>query len=109
MISKISERKEVRINYQLFNLLIERAVVGDVRKCTTCRECIRSDKFRSKVDLGKIKDRFEFHVESVGILPPEVLVQEALKILKNKATYWLDVLENENEIEDEEDTQKYQD
>jgi hypothetical protein len=43
--------------------------------------------------LGKIKDRFEFHVESVGILPPEVLVIEALKKLKEKANYWLEVLE----------------
>lgn len=48
----------------------KRAIVGDVRKCTTCRECIRPDKFKDRVDLGKIKDRFEFHVESVGILPP---------------------------------------
>ena len=47
-----------------------KAVVGDVRKCTTCRECIRPDKFKDKIELAKIKDRFEFHVESVGIYRP---------------------------------------
>jgi len=71
-----------------------RAVVGDVRKCTTCRECIRHDKFKDVVDLGKIKDRFEFHVESVGMYKPADLVIEALKKLKEKANHWLEVLEN---------------
>jgi len=71
-----------------------RAVVGDVRKCTTCRECIRHDKFKDVVDLGKIKDRFEFHVETVGVYKPADLVIEALKKLKEKANHWLEVLEN---------------
>lgn len=67
--------------------------MANVRNCTTCRECIRPEKFRDRVDLGKIKDRFEFHVESVGILPPQILVIEALKKLKEKANYWLEVLD----------------
>lgn len=64
---------------------IEGAIVGDSRKCTTCRECIRSDKFRDKIDLGKLKDTFEFHVESVGTYHPKDIVIEAFKILKEKA------------------------
>jgi DNA-directed RNA polymerase I and III subunit RPAC1 len=44
-----------------------RAKVSDSDKCTTCRECIRHDKFASKIDLGKRKDVFEFHIESIGI------------------------------------------
>lgn len=39
--------------------------------CTTCRECIRHEKFADKIDLGKRKDVFEFHIESLGIYPPE--------------------------------------
>jgi DNA-directed RNA polymerases I and III subunit RPAC1 len=73
----------------------KRAIVGDVRKCTTCRECIRPEKFREVVDLGKQKDRFEFHVESLGIYRPADLVIEALKKLKEKALHWLDVLEHQ--------------
>jgi len=69
------------------------AVVGDARKCTTCRECMRNEKFADIVDIGKIKDAFEFHVESVGIYPPERLVFEALKILKEKAVHWIEVLD----------------
>ncbi len=67
-------------------------MVGNSRKCTTCRECIRPEKFREKIDLGKIKDRFEFHVESVGIYSPQDIVTEALKKLKEKVHYWLEVL-----------------
>lgn len=73
----------------------KRAFVADARKCTTCRECIRPEKFREVVDLGKQKDRFEFHVESVGIYKPAELVIEALKKLKEKAIHWLDVIENQ--------------
>ena len=75
-------------------ICLERAVVGDVRKCTTCRECIRSSKFGDKIELSKIKDRFEFHVESVGQYKPEEIVMEAIKKLKEKAEHWLEVLEN---------------
>jgi DNA-directed RNA polymerase I and III subunit RPAC1 len=71
----------------------KRAYVKDARRCTTCRECIRPDKFKDKVDLGKLKDRFEFHVESVGIYRPQDIVIEALKKLKEKAHYWLEVIE----------------
>jgi DNA-directed RNA polymerases I and III subunit RPAC1 len=56
--------------------------VGNARNCTTCRECVRHEKFADIVDIGKIKDAFEFHVESVGIYKPERLVFEALEILK---------------------------
>lgn len=74
----------------------KRAVVGDARKCTTCRECIRPQKFAEAVDLGKQKDRFEFHVESLGVYSPADLVIEALKKLKEKAVHWLEVLEQES-------------
>ena len=71
----------------------KRAVVADARKCTTCRECIRPERFQEAVDLGKIKDFFEFHVESVGVYKPAELVVEAIKKLKDKAQHWLEVLE----------------
>ena len=45
-------------------------MVDDSRKCTTCRECVRHDKFKDKIEVAKIKDKFEFHIESVGIYKP---------------------------------------
>jgi DNA-directed RNA polymerase alpha subunit len=91
-------RKEVSVYFEV--IVIEKAVVGDARKCTTCRECIRHDKFKDKIEIAKIKDRFEFHVESVGIYKPEDIFIEALKKLKEKANYWMDVLEQEGEKDD---------
>ena len=58
--------------------------------CTTCRECIRDEDLGPKIDLGKKKAEFEFHVESVGIYTPDELVIEALAKLKEKAVFWHD-------------------
>ena len=46
------------------------AIIKDPRACTTCRECIRHEKFASRINLGKKKNVFEFHVESLGIYTP---------------------------------------
>merc|ERR1712228_324338 len=54
----------------------KQAIVKNSEACTTCRECVRHAKFADKVDLGKLKDSFEFHVESVGIYKPEEIVVE---------------------------------
>jgi DNA-directed RNA polymerases I and III subunit RPAC1 len=70
-----------------------KAVVSDSRKCTTCRECVRHDKFKDKIEIAKIKDKFEFHVESVGMYAPQDIVIEAFKKLKEKANFWIDVLD----------------
>ena len=72
-----------------------RAKVANGDKCTTCRECIRHDKFASRVDVGKLKDVFEFHVESVGIYKPEEIVVASFKKLKSKASFWLDILKKQ--------------
>jgi len=71
------------------------ARVKDASKCTSCRECLRFEKFESRLDVGKLKDVFEFHVESLGIYKPEEIVTEALAKLKSKAVFWLDVAKKE--------------
>ena len=63
--------------------------------CTTCRECLRDERFKDRIDLGKKKEEFEFHVESVGIYRPEELVIEALAKLKEKAVFWYDQVSKE--------------
>jgi len=67
--------------------------VKNARNCTSCRECIRDEKFESRVKLQKLKDHYEFTVESVGQIEPKKIVIEALKILKEKAESWKDILD----------------
>lgn len=54
-----------------------KAVVANERNCTTCRECIRHKKFENKINLGKKKDVFEFHVETVGSFLPQDIVKQS--------------------------------
>ena len=55
------------------------------RPCTMRRPCAKDPKWAERVALDRIKDHFIFTIESTGMLPPEVLFQEALKILCEKA------------------------
>ena len=75
-----------------------KATVAAQDKCSTCRECIRHDKFAAKVDLGKRKDVFEFHIESLGIYKPEEIMICALDKLKSKAVHWLEALKHEESL-----------
>ena len=59
-----------------FNSIVT-STVKNPRNCTTCRECIRHDKFAERVNLGKKKDVFEFHVESLGMYKPQDIVLQA--------------------------------
>ena len=61
--------------------------VVDPRNCTSCRECIRENeenkdgKNQPLIKLGKQLGVYEFTVESVGVHPAPVLVEEAFAIL----------------------------
>lgn len=68
------------------------AIVKNPRACTTCRECLRHPQFEGKIDLHKRKDVFEFHVESLGVYPPQEIVLRSLNVLKQKANKWIDIL-----------------
>ena len=61
------------------------ATVARPRDCTMCRECIRKDDWSDRVELRRVADHFIFSVESVGILPPSVIVREAIRVLQDKA------------------------
>ncbi|KAB2604992.1 DNA-directed RNA polymerases I and III subunit rpac1-like [Pyrus ussuriensis x Pyrus communis] len=63
----------------------KRATVARPRACTLCRECIREGKgWENSIALQRKKDHFIFKIESTGVLPPEVLFTEAVKILEDK-------------------------
>lgn len=66
---------------KVFDIEDGEAIVAQPRNCTMCRECIREPEWDERVLLQKLKQHFIFSVESVGIIPPEVIVEEALKTL----------------------------
>jgi DNA-directed RNA polymerase I and III subunit RPAC1 len=46
-----------------------RAFVKEPRNCTTCRECIRPDKFKDIIELKKIKDHYECNILNIYFSP----------------------------------------
>ena len=64
---------------------IPTAIVARPRDCTMCRECIRKDGWSDSIQLRRKADHFIFSVESTGCMEPEVVVEEAISILKSKA------------------------
>ena len=73
-----------------------KAEVGNVRECTSCRECIRQEKFKDFIELGKIADHYEFHIESVGMYKPEIIFFRAIDVLKEKIKICHDILNEKN-------------
>ncbi|KAJ2660966.1 DNA-directed RNA polymerase core subunit rpc40 [Coemansia sp. RSA 1200] len=63
---------------------IRKAKIVNPRKDTVSREVLRHKQFDGKVRLTRIRDHFIFNVESTGIIPPEILVSQALDILIEK-------------------------
>lgn len=71
---------------KVFDIEDGEAIVAEPRNCTFCRECIREPEWNDRVLLQKDKQHYIFSVESVGIIPPEVIVEEALKQLITRIT-----------------------
>jgi len=63
---------------------VKHAYVANARKDTGMREVFRDETLKNMVKLEKIRDHFIFLVETTGALPPNVLVEEAIKILHAK-------------------------
>lgn len=70
------------------------AFVANSRRDTCSREVFRHEDLRDAVELKKVRDHFIFSIESTGALPPDVLVSEAVKILKAKCQTFLSELDN---------------
>lgn len=61
-----------------------RAFVQNARLDTMSREVFRHPEFVDKVKIYRRRDHFIFSVESTGVHPPAVLVEEAIKVLMKK-------------------------
>ncbi|KAJ8418319.1 hypothetical protein AAFF_G00140280 [Aldrovandia affinis] len=70
------------------------AKVVNSRMDTCSREVLRHDDLKNSVKLGRIRDHFIFSVESTGILAPDVLVSEAIKVLMSKCQRFLGELDS---------------
>lgn len=70
------------------------AKVVNSRLDTCSREVLRHNDLKDLVKLGRVRDHFIFTVESTGILPPDVLVTEAIKVLMAKCQRFLNELDN---------------
>lgn len=62
----------------------KKAYVADPRRDTCSREVFRYEDLKDAVKLGRVRDHFIFSVESTGVLLPEVLVTEAVRVLQAK-------------------------
>nr|XP_015830344.2 DNA-directed RNA polymerases I and III subunit RPAC1 isoform X1 [Nothobranchius furzeri] len=65
------------------------AKVVNSRLDTCSREVLRHVDLKNLVKLGRVRDHFIFTVESTGILPPDVLVTEAIQVLMSKCQMFL--------------------
>ncbi|XP_019727662.1 DNA-directed RNA polymerases I and III subunit RPAC1 isoform X2 [Hippocampus comes] len=70
------------------------AKVVNSRLDTCSREILRHDDLKNVVKLGRVRDHFIFSVESTGILPPNVLFTEAIKVLMAKCQRFLNALDS---------------
>lgn len=55
------------------------------RQCTMCRECIREERFRPRIQLARVKDHFIFSIESSGAIPAKELFRRAVQFLTKMA------------------------
>ncbi|XP_059965054.1 DNA-directed RNA polymerases I and III subunit RPAC1 isoform X3 [Mesoplodon densirostris] len=69
------------------------ARVANPRLDTFSREVFRNEKLKKVVRLARVRNHYIFSVESTGVLPPDVLVSEAIKVLMGKCRRFLDELD----------------
>ena len=71
----------------------KKAVVRDTRYDACSRNVFRHEDLADAVTMAKVPDHFIFTVESVGAMPPEDLVTQALTILEKKCDIFIKELD----------------
>jgi DNA-directed RNA polymerase I and III subunit RPAC1 len=61
-----------------------KAVVSNPYACTMSRNYMRNPILKESIKMTRVANHFIFHIESVGMLEPGVIVAEAIRILKEK-------------------------
>jgi len=61
-----------------------KAVVVNPYACTMSRNFMRDPVLKESIEIKRIPDHVIFSIESVGMLPPEVILAESLRTLQAK-------------------------
>ncbi|XP_063300246.1 DNA-directed RNA polymerases I and III subunit RPAC1 [Pelobates fuscus] len=69
------------------------AHVASSRLDTCSREIFRHEELKDLVQMKRVRDHYIFSIESTGILPPDTLLTEAIKVLMGKCRRFLDELD----------------
>jgi len=83
--------------FDIEDLPVKQAIVKRPRNCTMCRECIREPEWDRRIKLLRVKDHFIFSIESTGILPPDALFVEAVKVFMVKCQTIIGELDSSNQ------------
>ena len=89
------------------NILINKSGKIETRNllnCTLCQDCMDAcPKDPAAIEVTWDENTFIFNIESSGILPPERIMQEAIKILEKKTSSFLEELAAEKGEKGEKD------
>lgn len=66
---------------------VKRVVTARPRDCSLCRECVRHPQFQEHVKLSAVKNHYIYTIESVGVLKPEEIFIEAVKVILGKVEF----------------------
>ncbi|XP_053314941.1 DNA-directed RNA polymerases I and III subunit RPAC1 [Spea bombifrons] len=69
------------------------ARVQSSRADTSSREIFRHEELKNVVRMKRVRDHYIFTIESTGILAPDTLLSEAIKVLMGKCRRFLDELD----------------
>lgn len=72
----------------------KKLTVAQPGNCTMCRACISDPAVGDKIFLGKEKLRYQFTIESIGVIDPVVLMEKSLDYLMDKSAYYKNYLES---------------
>lgn len=68
--------------------------VSRQENCTMCRACISDPAVGNKIFIGKEKFRYQFTIESIGVIDPLILMEKALEYIMDKCAYYKNYLES---------------
>lgn len=69
------------------------ARIADARRDTCSRNVFRHDDLKDAVKMTRVRDHLIFSIESTGALPPDLLMNEAIKVLAKKCQDFIDELD----------------
>jgi DNA-directed RNA polymerase, alpha subunit/40 kD subunit len=76
-----------------------KAVVHNPYACTMSRNYMRNDTLKESIKITRIPNHFIFSIESVGMLPPGVILAESLRILQAKCRNLIRLIDESMEAE----------